>query len=101
MLPKEKLSGEQKCVKVLKDSKQILVGKDRLFAFDYVISPLEKQVKIASSLTNIRPVFDLGFVLLLQYSLTETLLALVYIACSNVSVFYMHLLNTLHLAINF
>ncbi|KAF6031922.1 KIF27 [Bugula neritina] len=43
LLPKEKVSGEQKCVKVLKDSKQVLVGKDRFFTFDYVISPLEKQ----------------------------------------------------------
>ncbi|XP_067928518.1 kinesin-like protein KIF27 [Watersipora subatra] len=43
LLAKETVSGEQKCVKVLKDSKQVLVGKDRLFTFDHIISPLEKQ----------------------------------------------------------
>ena len=45
LLPKEKLAGEHPCVKELKDSNQIMVGKDRLFAFDHVITSKEKQVR--------------------------------------------------------
>ena len=38
LLPKEKLAGEQICVKIVPKTNQLILGKDRAFTFDYVLS---------------------------------------------------------------
>lgn len=38
LLPKEKLAGEQMCVKVMPKANQLVLGKDRAFTFDYLLS---------------------------------------------------------------
>lgn len=42
MLPKEKLEKSRECVTI--DQKQIIIGKDRTFAFDYVFGQNSMQV---------------------------------------------------------
>ncbi|XP_077978007.1 kinesin-like protein KIF27 isoform X2 [Glandiceps talaboti] len=43
LLPKEKLHHHQICVKVLAGSNQVVLGKDRAFTFDYVLSAKSSQ----------------------------------------------------------
>ncbi|XP_076451061.1 kinesin-like protein KIF27 [Babylonia areolata] len=38
LLPKEKLGGEQVCVRLVPNSNQVIVGKDRAFTFDFALS---------------------------------------------------------------
>ncbi|CAH1786333.1 unnamed protein product [Owenia fusiformis] len=46
LLQKEKLGGEQLCVRVIPDSKQVIVGKDRAFTFDHVITSKSAQDEV-------------------------------------------------------
>lgn len=45
MLPKEKVGGDEMCVKIIPTTKQLILGKDRGFTFDEVLSPKTTQVK--------------------------------------------------------
>lgn len=53
LLPKEKLGGEQLCVKVVPGSNQLVVGKDRAFTFDHVFTSKSKQEDVYN--TCVRP----------------------------------------------
>ena len=44
MLPKEKLASETGCVRVIPSSSQLVLGKDRAFTFDHVLSSKTSQV---------------------------------------------------------
>jgi len=45
-LPKEKVSGDDMCVKIIPATKQLILGKDRAFTFDDVLSPKATQVTL-------------------------------------------------------
>ena len=47
LLPKEKLAGEQSCVRIIPSSNQLVLGKDRAFTFDYILSSKTTQVSIS------------------------------------------------------
>lgn len=44
LLPKERVSGEEMCVRTMPSSNQLVLGKDRGFTFDYVLSSKTTQV---------------------------------------------------------
>ena len=44
LLPKEKLAGEQVCVRLVPNSMQVVLGKDRAFTFDFAFSAKVTQV---------------------------------------------------------
>ncbi|XP_041366340.1 kinesin-like protein KIF27 [Gigantopelta aegis] len=46
LLPKERLGGEQMCVRVIPNTNQLIVGKDRGFTFDNVLSAKSSQVEV-------------------------------------------------------
>ncbi|XP_052800422.1 kinesin-like protein KIF27 isoform X2 [Mya arenaria] len=48
LLPKEKVSGDEMCVKIIPTSKQLILGKDRAFTFDEVLSPKTTQDELYS-----------------------------------------------------
>ncbi|KAK2183775.1 hypothetical protein NP493_289g01021 [Ridgeia piscesae] len=43
LLPKEKLAGEQVCMRIIPNTNQLVLGKDRAFTFDYIISSKTSQ----------------------------------------------------------
>lgn len=43
LLPKEKVGGEDMCVRILPATNQLILGKDRAFTFDDVLSPKTSQ----------------------------------------------------------
>ncbi|KAI0219309.1 hypothetical protein LSAT2_029120 [Lamellibrachia satsuma] len=43
LLPKEKLAGEQVCMRIIPNTNQLVLGKDRAFTFDYVVSSKTSQ----------------------------------------------------------
>ena len=45
MLPKEKVGGDEMCLKIIPTTKQLILGKDRGFTFDEVLSPKTSQVR--------------------------------------------------------
>ncbi|KAL3842329.1 hypothetical protein ACJMK2_020357 [Sinanodonta woodiana] len=46
LLPKEKLNGEEVCVRVVPNSNQLVMGKDRAFTFDNVLSSKTTQEEV-------------------------------------------------------
>ena len=46
MLPKEKLANESGCVRVIPSSNQLVLGKDRAFTFDHVLSSKSTQDEV-------------------------------------------------------
>ena len=44
LLPKEKLGGEQVCVRLVASTNQVVVGKDRAFTYDFALSAKTTQV---------------------------------------------------------
>ncbi|XP_078332440.1 kinesin-like protein KIF27 isoform X6 [Crassostrea virginica] len=46
LLPKERVSGEEMCVRVMPSSNQLVLGKDRGFTFDYVLSSKTAQEEV-------------------------------------------------------
>ena len=44
LLPKEKLGGEQVCLRIVPNSNQVVIGKDRSFTFDFALSAKATQV---------------------------------------------------------
>ncbi|XP_045174185.2 kinesin-like protein KIF27 isoform X3 [Mercenaria mercenaria] len=46
MLPKEKVGGDEMCVKIIPTTKQLILGKDRGFTFDEVLSPKATQEEL-------------------------------------------------------
>ncbi|CAG2234318.1 KIF27 [Mytilus edulis] len=46
LLPKEKIAGEEKCVRIIPATNQLVLGKDRAFTFDHVLSSKTTQVNI-------------------------------------------------------
>ncbi|XP_061178029.1 kinesin-like protein KIF27 isoform X2 [Saccostrea echinata] len=49
LLPKERVSGEEMCMRVVPSSNQLILGKDRGFTFDYVHSPKVSQEEVYKS----------------------------------------------------
>lgn len=43
---REKLHQHQPCVRISSETNQIVVGKDKVFSFDYVIPPKTKQAEL-------------------------------------------------------
>ena len=43
LLPKEKVGGEDMCVRILPATNQLILGKDRAFTFDDVLAPKTSQ----------------------------------------------------------
>ncbi|KAJ8298888.1 hypothetical protein KUTeg_022948 [Tegillarca granosa] len=60
LLPKEKVAGEEMCVKIIPSSKQVVLGKDRGFTFDYVFSSKTTQDDVYESCVTslVRSIFD-------------------------------------------
>ncbi|XP_033751505.1 LOW QUALITY PROTEIN: kinesin-like protein KIF27 [Pecten maximus] len=60
LLPKEKIAGEEICVRVLPNTKQVVVGKDRAFTFDYVLSSKTAQDDVYKSCVEslVKSTFD-------------------------------------------
>ncbi|KAL4224634.1 Kinesin-like protein kif27 [Mactra antiquata] len=48
MLPKEKVGGDEMCIKIIPSSKQLILGKDRAFTFDDILSPKTSQEDVYS-----------------------------------------------------
>lgn len=46
MLPKEKVGGDEMCVRIIPATKQLILGKDRAFTFDDVLSPKTTQEEV-------------------------------------------------------
>lgn len=46
LLPKEKIAGEEMCVRIIPATNQLVLGKDRAFTFDHVLSSKTTQVNI-------------------------------------------------------
>lgn len=49
LLPKEKISGEKRCVRVFPDTNQVVLGTDKGFTFDHVLSPQSTQGDVYQS----------------------------------------------------
>ncbi|XP_021353306.1 kinesin-like protein KIF27 [Mizuhopecten yessoensis] len=60
LLPKEKIAGEEMCLRVLPNTKQVVVGKDRAFTFDYVLSSKTDQEEVYKSCVEslVKSTFD-------------------------------------------
>jgi hypothetical protein len=46
---REKLHQHQPCVKISQETSQIVIGKDKIFSFDYVIPPKTCQAELYES----------------------------------------------------
>ena len=46
LLPKEKLASEQSCVRIVPSSNQLILGKDRAFTFDCILSSKTTQDEV-------------------------------------------------------
>ncbi|KAK6191693.1 hypothetical protein SNE40_003312 [Patella caerulea] len=46
LLPKEQLASEQMCVRIIPTTKQIVMGKDRAFTYDHVLSSKSTQTEV-------------------------------------------------------
>ncbi|XP_048780280.1 kinesin-like protein KIF27 isoform X2 [Ostrea edulis] len=60
LLPKERVSGEEMCVRVVPSCNQLVLGKDRGFTFDYVHSPKISQEEVYKSCVEalVRSIFE-------------------------------------------
>lgn len=48
LLPKEKIAGEEMCVRIIPATNQLVMGKDRAFTFDHILSSKTSQVNVSS-----------------------------------------------------
>ena len=46
LLPKERLQNATRCIKVVPNTSQIVIGKDRSFTYDYVMDERAQQTKV-------------------------------------------------------
>eukprot|EP00105_Crassostrea_gigas_P031496 XP_011454206.1 PREDICTED: kinesin-like protein KIF27 isoform X3 [Crassostrea gigas] len=60
LLPKERVSGEEMCVRTMPSSNQLVLGKDRGFTFDYVLSSKTTQEEVYKSCVEslVRSIFE-------------------------------------------
>ncbi|XP_046330087.2 kinesin-like protein KIF27 isoform X1 [Haliotis rufescens] len=60
LLPKERLGGDQMCVQVLRNTNQLIVGKDRAFTFDHVFNHKTSQEDVYQTCVDplVRSIFD-------------------------------------------
>ncbi|XP_067655399.1 kinesin-like protein KIF27 [Haliotis asinina] len=60
LLPKERLGGDQMCVQVLRNTNQLIVGKDRAFTFDHVFNHKTSQEEVYQTCVDplVRSIFD-------------------------------------------
>lgn len=60
LLPKERVGGEEICVKIIPSSKQLVLGKDRAFTFDEVFAPKSTQEEVYTTCVEslVKSVFE-------------------------------------------